>query len=82
MKSSIIFMPRRSGTRAHLAGIGRRVRELRGKVPQDEFAGVLGISQSQLSKIERGKLAPSIEVLTNLSERLGKSVDWIVKGKG
>jgi len=74
-------MPRRSGKRAHLAGIGRRIRELRGKAPQDDFARVLGISQSQLSKIERGKLAPSVEVLTHLAEKCGKSVDWILRGE-
>lgn len=75
-------MPRRSGSRAHLAAIGRRVRELRGKSQQDDFSRLLGISQSQLSKIERGKLAPSIEVLTKLSEKFSRSVDWILRGSG
>lgn len=75
-------MPKRSGPRTHLAGIGRRIRELRGKEPQDDFARALGISQSQLSKIERGKLAPSVEVLVRLAEKSGKSADWILRGEG
>jgi transcriptional regulator with XRE-family HTH domain len=49
--------------------IGRRVRELRGKERQDDFAPALGITQGQLSKIERGFVAPSVEVLLRLRER-------------
>ncbi len=35
----------------------------------------------QLSKIERGLLPPSVEVLLRLRERSGKSVDWILRGE-
>jgi transcriptional regulator with XRE-family HTH domain len=58
------------------------VRELRGKERQDDFAPALGITQGQLSKIERGFVAPSVEVLLRLRERSGKSVDWILTGEG
>lgn len=37
--------------------------------------------EGQLSKIERGKVAPSVEVLLRLRERFGKKVDWILTGK-
>jgi transcriptional regulator with XRE-family HTH domain len=48
---------------------------------QEELAEYLGISQGQLSKIERGKLGPTVEVLLRLVERFDKNVDWILTGK-
>lgn len=75
-------MPRRPANRADLASIGHRIRQLRGSERQEIFAPTLGISQSQLSKMERGTLPPSVEVLLRLKERFGKSVDWILTGKG
>jgi transcriptional regulator with XRE-family HTH domain len=44
------------------------------------MANYLGISQELLSKIERGKDAPTIETLFLLSERFRKSIDWILRG--
>ena len=62
--------------------IGSRIRTIRGDVLQEELAAFLHIRQGQLSKIERGKSAPSIEVLLLLSERFHRTVDWILKGEG
>jgi len=64
-----------------LGAIGSRIRELRGELLQEELAAYIGISQGQLSKIERGKLGPSAEILVRLVERFGKSADWILTGK-
>jgi transcriptional regulator with XRE-family HTH domain len=50
-------------------------------MPQEELADYLYIRQGQLSKIESGKAAPSIDVLILLSERFHKSADWILRGK-
>jgi len=75
-------MPKTTKPRADLVGIGRRIRELRGSERQDDFAPFLGITQGQLSKIERGLLAPSVEVLLRLRRRFGKKVDWILLGEG
>jgi len=61
--------------------IGYRIRGLRGEILQEELAGYLGVSQGQLSKIERGKLGPTAEVLLRLVEKFGKSADWILTGK-
>jgi transcriptional regulator with XRE-family HTH domain len=74
-------VPRRPSKRADLVAIGKRIRQLRKDERQEAFAPLLGITQSQLSKIERGVLAPSIEVLLRLKERFGKSVDWMLTGK-
>ena len=73
-------MAARRKAKADLKAIGERIREIRGEVLQEELAVYLGISQGQLSKIERGKMAPTVEILVRLSEKFGKNVDWIVRG--
>ena len=65
---------------ADLELIGSRIRELRGEILQEELAAYLGISQGQLSKIERGKLGPTAEVVLRLVGKFGKSADWILTG--
>lgn len=68
--------------RLDLKAIGRRVREIRGfDLKQTEFAEILGISQTQLSKYERGKSVPMPEILLRLKRFSGKSVDWILTGE-
>lgn len=77
-----LFMTNSEKTRADLKSIGLRIRQLREGVFQEELAAFLGISQGQLSKIERGKLGPSADTLIRLVHRFGKSADWILTGKG
>lgn len=67
-------------TKIDLAAIGGRIRELRGQILQEELCVYLNVSQGHLSKIERGKIAPSLEILILLSDRFRKSVDWILRG--
>jgi transcriptional regulator with XRE-family HTH domain len=71
-----------SKTKPDLVAIGSRIRKLRGDVFQEEMADYLGISQGHLSKIERGKRAPTIDTLFLLSEKFRKSIDWILRGEG
>jgi DNA-binding XRE family transcriptional regulator len=75
------LMTKAEKARADLKSIGLRIRHLRGGVLQEELATYLGISQGQLSKIERGKLGPSADTLIRLVDRFGKSADWILTGK-
>ena len=64
-----------------LRGIGRRIRETRGfDLTQEEFARQLGISQSQLSKYERGLVPPGADVLIQLKKKFGVSIDWLLTG--
>ncbi len=68
--------------RLDLKAIGRRVREIRGfDLKQTEFAEILGVSQTQLSKYERGKSVPMPEILLKLKRFSGKSIDWILTGE-
>ena len=63
--------------------VGRRLRELRGfDTKQADFARQLGISQGQLSRYEKGKSEIGAEVLLRMSQRFGKSIEWILTGKG
>ena len=61
---------------------GRRLRELRGfDSKQADFARQLGISQGQLSRYEKGKSEIGAEVLLRISQRFGKSIEWLLTGK-
>jgi transcriptional regulator with XRE-family HTH domain len=66
-----------------LRTLGRRLRELRGyDLTQGELAKELGISQSQLSKYERGAAAPPADILFFIKQRFRVSVDWLLTGEG
>jgi transcriptional regulator with XRE-family HTH domain len=73
-------MKAQSKARADLKAIGARIRQLRGAMHQEHLAEYLAISQGQLSKIERGRMAPTAETLARLAEKFGESMDWIVQG--
>jgi len=51
------------------------------ELTQEEFAGELGVSQSQMSKFERGVVAPPAEVLFFVKKRFGVSIDWLLTGE-
>jgi transcriptional regulator with XRE-family HTH domain len=66
-----------------LTTLGRRLRELRGfDLTQGELAKELGISQSQLSKYERGVAAPPADILFYIKQRFEVSIDWLLTGEG
>jgi transcriptional regulator with XRE-family HTH domain len=48
---------------------------------QEELASQLGVSQGQLSKVESGKVAPTLEILLGVATKFSKSLDWIVRGE-
>lgn len=61
--------------------IARRIRTLRGfEMNQEEFGEKLGISQSMVSRLEKGEI-PSVELLLRISDAFGKSTEWILRGK-
>ncbi len=45
------------------------------------FSWSIGQRQGQLSQTERGRTAPTLEVLTLLSDKFHKRIDWIVRGE-
>ncbi len=62
--------------------IGNRVKRVRGKKPQKEFAKILGFSSSYLSEVESGKTKPSLELLIRISEITKYNLHWLVTGEG
>lgn len=74
-------MSRKKDSQGNKAEIGKRIRRLRGfDMTQQEFGEKLGISQSMVSRLEKGEI-PSVELLLKISDVCGKSTDWILKGK-
>jgi transcriptional regulator with XRE-family HTH domain len=73
-------MSSRNRSKPDLKAIGLRIRELRGDLRQEDIALQLGVSQGQLSKVERGRMAPTLEMLLAVANRFGKSLNWIVRG--
>jgi DNA-binding transcriptional regulator YiaG len=82
VKKKVQGRPRRSDTELNLRVIGERIRELRGSRTQEDFAKLMAVSQAQLSKYELGQSAPPLGFLTRAAKDSGKSVDWILVGKG
>ena len=47
---------------------------------QAQLGRLLGVTQTTVSKYEKGETLPTLDVLLKLSEIGGVSVDWILKG--
>lgn len=71
-----------SVTAPNPAEIGGRIRKIRGAASQREFAGRLGISREQLSRIESGAQVPGTETLCRLAQITRVPVDFILFGGG
>jgi transcriptional regulator with XRE-family HTH domain len=72
----------RTGNTPDLRALGKRLRQLRGfEMNQEQMAKDLGISQSQLSKYERGAAAPTADVLFQIKRRFKVSIDWLLTGQ-
>lgn len=63
--------------------IGLKIKELRKekKLTQKMFSAEIGIDDSQLSKIEQGKLMPTLMQLLEISSIFKISLDWLT-GQG
>ncbi|WP_457571282.1 helix-turn-helix domain-containing protein [Desulfovulcanus sp.] len=62
--------------------IGLRIKNVRGKLNQSEFATMLGVHRSTLSRYERGEFEPSIDFLDHLCSNFGININWLLFGKG
>lgn len=62
--------------------ISLRIKDLRKdkKLTQKEFSDIIGVDNSQLSKIERGQLHPTIEQIMEISSNFNISTDYLIKG--
>jgi transcriptional regulator with XRE-family HTH domain len=62
------------------AGIGTRIRQLRGSATQLEFARRLGIAREHLSRLESGTRVPGGGTLRRLAEVTQASLDFVLLG--
>ncbi len=64
--------------------IHNRIKLLRDKINLSATAmgGELNMSQSAYSKVERGELRPSAEMLAEIVRRWGVSANWLLTGEG
>lgn len=62
--------------------IGNRIKQAREalKISQKDLAERLGMDPSQYSKIERGKVMPTLMQIIEISKIVGKTLDWLVSG--
>lgn len=64
-----------------MAGIGRRIKKVRGSASQEQFAKLIGApKQSYVSKYELGQ-SLSISVLIRIARAGSVSLDWLLTGK-
>ncbi len=61
--------------------IGLKIRDLRKKkgFTQTYLSSMIGMDNSQLSKIEKGKLMPTVEQIMAISSIFGISADWLME---
>ncbi|OXS56430.1 DNA-binding XRE family transcriptional regulator [Bacillus sp. V-88] len=66
-----------------MTDISNRYRELRevNKLNQKEFAKKIGINQSSLSDIEKGRTKPSVDTIMATCRTFGVQADWILFGE-
>ena len=69
--------------KTHSMVIGSRIKEGREALgmSQKELAETIGIDASQFSKIERGKVMPTMLQMIEIAKTLSQSLDWFVKNE-
>ena len=65
-----------------MLGIGNRIREVRGKLTQKEFALLLGITQRAVVNYEVHGRTPKKKILEAICEQFNISEQWLVTGEG
>ncbi|MFQ5716974.1 MAG: XRE family transcriptional regulator [Nitrospinales bacterium] len=61
-------------------GMGKRVREIRGDINQETFGGVIGTSQGNVSKIEKGSV-PEANILLRIARHGKTTVEFLLTGR-
>ncbi len=59
--------------------MGKIISEIRGSLKQEEFCEIIGTTQGNLSKIEKG-MVPSLDILIRISEYGQVSINDLYKG--
>ena len=64
--------------------IGDRIKTVRisASINQKSFADYIGINQGHVSKIERGLVKPSFQLIKSICNAFGVNEGWLTTGKG
>ena len=67
-----------------MGSVSERIKKIRkdNKLNQQDFARIIDLSQTHISKIENGKDNPSDKVLRTIAVEFGISFDWLKTGQG
>ena len=62
--------------------IGKRVHDARKEkqMTQQQLAEAVGVTQGFINKVERGNQIPSAATVAEMSDALGVTTDWLLKG--
>jgi len=66
----------------NIMSIGKRIKELRGKVPRDVFATQLGVVRNTVQRYEIYEQKPSLEFIEIICNKFDVNPDWLIFGKG
>lgn len=61
--------------------IGKRLKEIRGSITQNDLGKEFGVSRSYIANIESGRTQPSLEYLIFNTNKFKVSLDWIIFGQ-
>ncbi len=62
--------------------IGKRIKELRGKMTQAEFGPKNGVSRNTVTRYELGEVPPNSIFLETLCKKYSVQPNWLLLGKG
>ncbi|MBI9081930.1 MAG: helix-turn-helix transcriptional regulator [Pseudodesulfovibrio sp.] len=62
--------------------IGERLKAVRGKTTQKDFAKSLGVALNTLGKYERGERTPNVNIALEVVRQCGVNLHWLLSGEG
>jgi transcriptional regulator with XRE-family HTH domain len=66
-----------------MSNLGTRIQELRkqNKISQVELGKKIGVSKSQINRYENKEVQPPADILNNIADLFGTSVDFLINGQ-
>lgn len=62
--------------------LGERLRQVRGKTSQEQFARLLELNKNSVGSYERGERTPNANTLSKIVVKCGVSPYWLLSGEG
>ncbi|MCD6170637.1 MAG: helix-turn-helix transcriptional regulator [Candidatus Latescibacteria bacterium] len=60
--------------------VGKRIRQIRGSLTQDQFGKIIGVSKVCISNYERGRI-PQAHILAKVAHFGHTTIDWLLTGQ-